>query len=899
MRKSAAAPIVAILLLTGIYVVSAADRELTGTPAIRQSLDGLNVLGSVLMIGAHPDDENNALLTYLARGRKLRTGYLSMTRGEGGQNILGNEQAEYLGALRTQETLAAAKIEGVSQYFTRAIDFGFTKTATEAIGKWGHDRILSDVVWTIRRQQPDVIIFVFTGTPSDGHGAHQESAIIGHEAVDAAADPTKFPEQLQWVTPWKTTRVMQARFNPPGGAAGASGGPRAGVNANGPGPGGNGGRGGGRGGSGGGGRGGSGGGRGNAGGGGGRGNAGPVEGAINLPVGDYDPVLGKSYREISSESRGQHKSQSTVSLTQFGGGSQALFVTGGAPAKDDLMEGVDTTWKRVPGGAPVAELLTRAQHDFDDIHPEKSVSTLLEARSLIAALPKSAQPWAQWKLDEIDHTIALCAGLRAEAQAGTYAYVPGATADIRLTAINRSRLPIALAGAHITGWGNAEADVKNMALPYNQEETVNLKLAVPKDQPYSQPYWLRESHNSDFYNIKDQTLIGRADTVPEVTVRFDFTVDGRPFSVTEPLHYRYADPARDEFIRPVIVEPPVSVDLPSKNFVIAIGTVRDVSVLVHAMVANQTGELVFDAPAGWKVEPAKAAFDLKSAGASQEVKFRLTPPATPGTGDFKVIAKIAGGPDVAVAVNTIDYAHIEAQTIFEPSYGEIAAVQMKVLAKRVGYVMGSDDKMPEAIRQMGCQVDMLDEKTLSTGNLAVYDAIVTGLRAYALRPDLRASQTRLLEYVNNGGTLVVQYNRLDDRRISPSVADAFDHMGPYPFVLSQGNTQRVVEEDAPVKFLEPTSPLVRSPNVITSADFDGWIQERGVYFADTWDPKYQAPFETHDTGEKELKGATLYTRYGKGAYVYTSFSWFRELPAGVPGAFRIFANLISAGKAGK
>jgi hypothetical protein len=382
-------------------------------------------------------------------------------------------------------------------------------------------------------------------------------------------------------------------------------------------------------------------------------------------------------------------------------------------------------------------------------------------------------------------------------------------------------------------------------------------------------------------------------------VRFDFTVDGRPFSVTEPLHYRYADPSRDEFVRPVVVEPPVSVTLPSQNFVVAIGTVREVGVLVKAMVAGQTGDLVFAAPDGWKVEPAKAAFDLKEAGATQEVKFRLTPPPAPGSGDFKVVARIHGGPEVAAAVNVIDYAHIPAQTIFEASGGRMAAVEMKVLAKRVGYVMGSEDKMPEAIRQMGCQVDLLDANALLTGDLSGYDAIVTGLRAYAVRADLRAAQKRLLEYVGNGGTLVVQYNRLDDRRISPSVAEAFDHMGPYPFVLSQGNTQRVTEEDAPVKFLDPASPILRSPNTITAADFEGWIQERGVYFADTWDARYQTPFETHDTGEKDLKGSLLYTRFGNGAYVYTSFSWFREMPAGVPGAYRIFANLISAGKAGR
>jgi LmbE family N-acetylglucosaminyl deacetylase len=862
----------AALAVAGLYSLGAADRGLVGTPAIRYELDKLNVLGSVLMIGAHPDDENTGVIAYLARGRKLRTGYLSLTRGEGGQNLIGNEQGEYLGALRTQELLAARQVDGASQYFTRAIDFGFTKTPKETLEKWGYDRILSDIVWVIRRQQPDVILLCFSGTPADGHGQHQVSAILGREAFDAAADPKKFPEQLKWVKPWQAKRVMQARYRPPSrggrGASGASGAGR-----------------------------------------GGRGSAGSSSGAnrppetvaFSLPVGDYDPVIGKSYREIAVESRSQHKSQGMVQLTAYGAQATGFVLRGGAPAKADLMEGIDTTWDRVPGGEKVGEVLARARRDFDDLHPEKTVAALLEARGAVARMAASGQQWAKWKLDEIDRTIALCAGVHAEAQAKQFAYAPGAAVDVKLTAINRSHLPMKLAGAHVSGWGDADTPVKNAALPdnlpYNKEATVDLKLTVPKNQPSSQPFWLEHPPAGDTYTIPDQTLIGRADIVPEVTVRFDFTVDGRPFSTYEPLHYRYADPSRDEFVRPVVVEPPVSVVLPSRNFVVPIGSARDISVLVRAMSANQSGELVFEAPAGWRVEPAKAPFSLKEADATQEVKFRVTPPARAGTGDFKVAARLSSGQTVQTTVNTIDYAHIPAQTIFETSGGKMAAVDLKVLAKRVGYVMGSDDKMPEAIRQMGCQVDLLDEKTLTSGDLSVYDAIVTGLRAYAVRADLRAAQSRILDYVNRGGTLVVQYNRIDDRRMGPSVSEALDHLGPYPFTLSQGNTERVTEEDAPVKIVDPSSAIVRFPNAITEADFEGWVQERGVYFANKWDAKYETPFETHDAGEKELKGALLYARYGKGGYIYTSFSWFREMPAGVAGAFRIFANLLSAGKA--
>jgi len=868
---------VTIGMVIGIVAIAAhslraADREGTGTPAIRAALGKLNVLGSVLMIGAHPDDENTGVIAFLAGGRKLRTGYLSLTRGEGGQNLIGNEQGANLGVVRTQELLAARRIDGASQYFTRAIDFGFTKTVTETIGKWGHDKILSDIVWVIRQQQPDVIVLSFSGTPADGHGQHQVSAILGKEAFTAAADPSKFPEQLKWVKTWQAKRLMQALFTPPGAAAGT---PNGASGASG-------------------------------------GTASrPAPGSVSLPVGDYDPISGRSYREVAVLSRDQHKSQGMVQMAAFGALSNTLIMVSGlAPntvPNPDLMDGIDTTWKRVPGASRAGELLAQAERDFDDQHPEKTISTLLDARSIVSGLAKYGQQWAQWKIPEIDRAIALCAGLRTEAQADTFAYVPGATASVKLTAINRSHLPIRLAGIHVSGWKDIAADVTNRQLPYNQEQATDLKITVPKDRPWSQPFWLDHlDHGAiqgDTYDIEDQNLIGRADTIPEVTARFDFMLDGRPFSITEPLHYRYADPSREEFVRPVVVEPPVSVVLPAQNFVVAIGSVRAVSVLVHAMVAGQSGDLVFRAPTSWKVEPEKVPFDLKEAGDTQEVTFHVTPPATPGTGDFKVVASLMNGPQVAVTVNVIDYSHIPAQTVLDTSGGTMAAVQMKVLARRVGYVMGSDDKMPEGIRQMGCQVDLLDEKALSTGDLNVYDAIVTGLRAYAIRADLRAAQQRLLSYVSGGGTLIVQYNRLDDRRISPSVAQAFDHLGPYPFTLSQGNSERVTEEDAPVRILQPTATLVRSPNAIGPADFDGWVQERGVYFADTWDARYLTPFETHDSGDKndlgdkDLKGALLYARYGKGVYVYTSFSWFRELPAGVPGAFRIFANLLSAGKA--
>ena len=828
---------------------------LTGTPAIRHSLAKLNVLGSVLMIAAHPDDENNPVLTYLSRGLKVRTGYLSLNRGEGGQNLLGDEQGALMGVVRTQELLAARRDDGGSQYFTRAIDFGFTTSLGETLKNWGHDKILADVVWVIRRQQPDVIMLVFSGTPTDGHGNHQASAILGKEAFEAAGDPTRFPEQLKWVKPWHARRLMRPRFIPPPGLVLPPGTLEA------------------------------------------------LNGPANSPVitfdaGEFNPVIGRGYQEIALISRSEHRSQGQGSRLAYGSAPGVIALLAGDLPQKSIFDGIDITWNRVPGGARVGAILAKAESGFNDLHPERTVSALLEARPLVAALARAGEVWAQWKLDDIDQAIALCAGLRTEVQADAPAYVPGATAKLQITALNRSSLPILLNGIHLAGWVDIDVPVKNKALENNKPETTEVPVTIAANQPWSQPFWLREPRETKDgfdYSISSQQLIGRADTIPELLARFDFSLNGATFSLTTPIHFRYSEAAHGEIIRPVVVQPPVSIDLPAENFVFPLGAARDVSFQVRALAAAQSGEVRLETPQGWKVQPASVAFQLKEMGEAQEARFHLTPPAEPLTGTFRVIAK-ANGVEVASHVALISYSHIPVQTVLQASEGKLSAASLKVLAKRVGYVMGASDKEPEALRQMGCQVDLLTEKDLSTANLSVYDAIVTGVRAYALRADLRASQPKLMDYVKNGGTLVVQYNNPSDKRMSLSVADALDHMGPYPFSFS-GDDARVTDETAPMKVLVPASPLLNFPNKITPADFDGWVQERGLYFSNKWDPRYETPLETHDAGKPELRGSTLYTRYGKGAYVFTALSWFRELPAGVPGAYRMFANLLSAGKA--
>jgi LmbE family N-acetylglucosaminyl deacetylase len=877
-RKASHSAVIALLLCAFFVLPLRAEEEfLQGTPSIRYALAKLNVLGSVLMIGAHPDDENNAVLTWLSRGLKMRTGYLACTRGEGGQNLLGQEQGALLGVVRTQELLAARRDDGGSQYFTRAIDFGFTTSVEETMSDWGHDRTLADIVWVIRQQQPDVIILSFSGTPSDGHGHHQASAILGKEAYEAAGNPSRFPEQLKWVQPWHARRLLRTRFaplNPPVGRGGGRGEGRGDGRGAGSNPAAGAGRGPGRG-----------------------PDPFPNQPVITVETGDFDPVIGRSYREISVISRSEHRSQGQGAPIAYGSAENLLSFVAGEQPRKAVFDGIDTSWTRVPGAGRTGELLAKAQREFDDLHPEKTVAALLEARPAIAVLARAGQVWASWKLQEIDEAIALCAGLHVEAQADAPDYVPGASAKVSLTALNRSPLPIVLAGVHLSGWGDADAQVRNKSLEYNKPDVTTTPLQIPAQQPWSQPFWLREPHEAGSYNIPDQTLIGRADILPEVVARFDFTLNSAPFSLTRALHYRAADPSKGEYIRPVVVEPPFAIDLPAQNFVFPTGAARDLSLQIRALAANQSGEVRLQTPAGWKVSPATAPFSLKEAGLAQEIRFRLTPPATAVTGLFKVIAKSAAV-EIATGVDVIPYSHIPAQTVLIPAEGKLSAAALKVLAHRVGYVMGSSDKVPDALRQMGCEVDLLNEKDLGSGNLAAYDAIVTGVRAYSVRPDLRAAQQRLLDYARNGGTLIVQYNNGADARISSSVAEALDHLGPYPFTFGRDDA-RVTDETAPVKILLPNSPLLNVPNKITAADFEGWVQERGLYFSNKWDSKYETPLETHDKGNPELPGGMLYTRYGKGVYIFTAYSWFRELPAGVPGAYRIFANLISAGKAVK
>ncbi len=815
-----------------------AQRNISGEAEIRLALDRLDRLGSVMMIGAHPDDENTALLAYFSRGLHVRTAYLSLTRGEGGQNLIGSEQGDELGIIRTQELLAARKIDGAEQFFTRAIDFGFSKTAAETFTKWPREQVLGDIVWDIRRFRPDVIVLRFSGTPRDGHGQHQVSAILGKEAFSAAADPSKFPEQLQWVQPWQAKRLMWNTF--------AFTAEQEKEEA-------------------------------------------AIKDKLAVDLGEYSPELGYSYSEIAGMSRSQHRSQGMGAPERKGSTKNYLVTIAGDRATKGVFEGIDTSWSRVSGGADVAPMIEKARDTFTGQHAETLLPLLVEARAKILPLK---DPLAIRKLHEIDETIGLISGLWLDAAADKYAAMPGTPVKVSITALARVPVQATLSGVSVTGMDGApRMDIAPATLVYNQPSLYSLTVPIPQSEPYSQPYWLVEPKDGAMYRVRDPRMIGIPENPPVLEAHFRVQIDGTEIELTRPVEHRYIDRVYGEKLRPLAIVPPVGVALPEQALVFASAAPRKVDVIVKANVAKASGDVNLDLPEGWRIEPATRHFDLTATDEQTIASFTITPPSADALSEVRAVATV-GDRKVSSSTEVIDYPHIPVETLFPRSDARLVRADIRTLAKNIGYIAGAGDEVPSALRQIGCEVTLLSPDDLVRGDLSRYDAIVTGVRAFNTRADLRANYQRLFDYAQNGGTVVVQYNVLEGGPFGGNPA-LLEHVGPYPIRVSR---DRVTVEEAPVTFPNPQNPVLHSPNEITQHDFDGWVQERGLYFANEWDPKYQSILESHDPGEQPMPGGMLYTQYGKGVYIFSAYSWFRELPAGVPGAFRIFANMLSAAR---
>jgi LmbE family N-acetylglucosaminyl deacetylase len=811
-----------ILLLLALSAHS--QPTLSGAARLRLQLERLNRVGKVLHIAAHPDDENTAFLAFSARGWQFRTAYLSLTRGEGGQNLIGSEQGEWMGLIRTQELLAARRIDGAEQYFSRAIDFGFTKTAAETLTKWDRAKVLGDVVYHIRRFQPDIIVLRFSGTPRDGHGQHQASAILGKEAFAAAADPAQFPDLN--LPPWQAKRLLLniPAFTP----AMAK-------------------------------------------------EAEALPNKIVLNVGVYDPVLGQSFGEIAGISRSQHRSQAMGWRQEPGQMREYFQVVAGAPATVDLMEGIDTTWARIPGSAKAAALLQQAARELDDRAPEKIVPLLIQARNEAGGLNN---PLALEKREEITQAILTASGLFLEANAAKFHAVAGSPIDISLTALNRGSLKINLQSLTVPGL--RQIDI-NKPLPQGRPVSEVATVNMPAEP--TQPYWLAQPRSDTMYSIPERKVLAQPDGPASLTALVQFTINDAPFLVYLPITHRYIDRIYGQLTRPLLAAPPAVVRIADKAILFPNNAPREITIQVTAMAPNTKGAVSLKTPPGWTAKPASHNFETSG---QESLKFTITPPATEQAATLSAQVTVAGK-IYSLSMTTVDYPHIPPQSAFTPAEARLIRANVQTTSKNIGYIMGSGDEVPRALEQLGCTVTLLTKENLAQDDLSKYQAIVTGVRAFNTRPDVRANARRLHQYAQNGGTLVVQYNVMEGGFFGGD-PKLLENLGPYPITLSQG---RVTVEDAPVEFLS-THKLLQSPNKITNKDFDGWVQERGLYFASAWDPKYETLFQMHDPGESPLKGGTLYTKYGKGAYVFTPLSWFRQLPAGVPGAYRLFANFLSA-----
>ncbi|MEO8378499.1 MAG: PIG-L family deacetylase [Acidobacteriota bacterium] len=802
------------------------------------SLRRLGVVGGALYVAAHPDDENTAMLSWLVSDRLVRTAYLSVTRGDGGQNLIGNETGPLLGVIRTQELLAARRIDNAQQMFTRAIDFGYSKTPQETLAIWGHDEVLADVVWAIRRFQPDVIITRFPITGEGGHGHHTASAMLAEEAFVAAADPTRFPEQLQYVSTWQAKRIFWNRFSfgRPIDPADPS-----------------------------------------------------VAKSLRVDLGSYNPLLGRAYTEIAAESRSQHKSQGFGSAERRGESINYYDLRNGAPAATDLFEGIDTSWSRYPGGAEVGTLLQRASGTFDRNKPGASVPVLLEAlRALerLAATPEwsiQKKPWLPAKKQDVLEAIRNAAGIAIDVAAADSAVAPGGKLPLSVTVVNRSDYPFRL--SMVASRYAKPSKAPGTPLLYNKPVKVDLELELDTPHASSQPYWLEQAPGKGLYTVAQQPLIGQPDSAAPLSLNVtldDSQTNTLVFNV--PVVYRWTDPVKGEQIRDVDVLPPVSVKMGSKVYLFPDAKARPVSVALRGY-APAEGNVRLMLPAGWTAEPASV--PVKIAGKDDEAlaTFNVTPPAGASVSTLHAELVLAGQ-TIGSGVTDIDYPHIPAQRIIGEAAAKLVRADIKHRGSRIGYIMGSGDAVPDTLRQVGYDVTLFTDADLDRGDFANYDAIIAGVRAYNTRDRLHLAHEKLMRYVENGGTMVVQYNtanQLDDLAVPVP--------GPYPFKISR---DRVTVEEASIKILDASQPVLNTPNKITAADFEGWIQERGLYFPNEWDPRYTTVLSTNDPGESEKPGGLLVAKYGKGTFVYTGYAFWRQLPAGVPGAIRTFVNLVSA-----
>jgi LmbE family N-acetylglucosaminyl deacetylase len=874
MRRS----VIAVVCLAASALMDAQMRPIydMGAAGLTQLLQRLQTTASVLHTGAHPDDEDSAFIARAARGDHARVAYVSLNRGEGGQNIIGPELFDALGVIRTEELLQARRLDGAEQFFGHTFDYGFSKSRTEAAMKWGERDTLGDYVRVIRMFRPLVVFSRWTGTPMDGHGHHQEAGYLTPLAYRAAADPNEFPEQLrEGLRPWQAKKLYRA----------------VGFNAR------------------------------------------PDPAAPNVQVqeGIFDPVFGRSYAEIAYEGRSQHRTQAQGGIEARGPIASTLTLVDStvqhpSPEKT-IFDGVDTT---VPGIAKLAGLpdgtirselaamdaaAKKALADYEVLSPARIVPALAEglratraARAAVKSVnaPIDARADADFLLalkeDEFSDALVRAAEVDVDPLASQETVVAGESVDVQVRTFvpPGSNVPVGNAMIHVpAGWtvqplsGDAAPTAGGFGRREMPTNVMAFRVRVANDAPATQPYYLKQPRTGEVYKWSDADPKSLPFDPPLLTASIALTIGGADVTVIRPVQFRYADAVRGELRRDVNVVPRMAVGVDTSLLVVPLGTSpNQQKVVVRATSFSPqsiTGMVRLRLPQGWTSTPAQAPFTLKANGDKTSTPFVVTAPARRAAGHFDIAAEATvGGATFSRDVQVIAYPHIQTHRLYWPATTTAQVFDLKVAPVKVGYITGSGDEVADAIRRMGVDVTILDGDMLATGDLSRFDTIVVGIRASETNPDFVANNGRLIEYMQRGGTMIVQYQQQEY---------ANRMLAPYPASPPTNANPRVTVEDAPVKILVPTHPVFNFPNKITDADFNGWVQERNAYAFSMFDSRYVPLLECADPGESPVRGAEVYADVGKGRYVYTAYSWFRQLPAGVPGAYRQFANLISLSKA--
>ncbi len=806
--------------------------DLMAPATILQELREFSETGSILYVAAHPDDENSRLIAYLARGLAIRTAYLSLTRGDGGQNLIGPELGDELGVIRTQELLGARGIDGARQYFSRAKDFGFSKDFKQALSVWDHQAVLADVVRTIRTFRPDVMITRFPPWPSGTHGQHTASAVLALEAFKLAGDPKAFPEQLGEgkLAPWQPKRIFWN--NTPRGGDGAT-----------------------------------------------------PAGSLRLAVDGFDPLTGEWFGVFGARSRSMQRTQGMGSVGTRGDWSESFRLLAGEPAAREIWDGIDRTWSRFAGGAELGRQAAEITAHFDPQHPAASVPALLELRrqlveKLIRPLPTS-DPVLYDKQQLLDRILQGCLGLHLESVVADGELVPGETLRLHRRVVLNADIPV-----RWWLWAPPVSARREdpVSLRPHQEVTRDWVQRLPADEPVSVPFWLQEEGTKAMFHLSDSPLAIHAAALPAFATDETFEVGGQELTFRDEAVQVIGDPARGELRRPLAIIPPAWVSFAQEVALFAPGGTRTVAVEVTAARKGTAGVLRIEAPEGWQVAPAERAFRLELAGQKQSFAFTVSAPARAATAQLGVSVEVGGRRYYNRRID-FRYDHIP-----NPLYQPVArlkavSLELAIRGRRVGYLPGAGDHVAESLALMGYAVQPLTAADLTPEGLKGLDAVVLGVRAFNVLADLPPRLPALWSYVESGGNVIVQYNT-DFRLKTAAIA-------PYPLTLSDG---RVTDETAPVTLLAPDHPALTTPNRIGPADFEGWVQERARYLPSVWDAHFVPLLAAGDPGEAPNGASLLVARYGRGYFVYSGLAWFRELPAGVPGAYRLFANLVSLGK---